>query len=345
MSEQDPYFKDKPQDTAIPPPLSSETFFTARDSLPASLPDSVEDDFAVDILPPAKNTHRGLKAWFFSLLAVLVVWLGYDWWQLMQQLLADNPLFAGFFAVLMVILLALSAQQLWLGWRSRRQMQRVDFLRDVAEQMRNEQSRGRAGDWLKQLSKLYAGSSHAASLETVTTQLPDYLHDGEVVQYVDEQFFSKLDQQAMQLIQRDSVHSAVLVAVSQLAIVDTLWVVWKTLKMVNQIHLHYGVRLGPVAQWRLNLRVCKVALLSYSTQAGLTLMAEKTSLGLSGKIAGSVAQGVGVGLYQARIGVSAMQQIRPVTFAEGTLPKNRFLSNIAKSCLAKLRSSQSAAAD
>ncbi|MEX0614430.1 MAG: TIGR01620 family protein [Methylophaga sp.] len=344
MTEQDPYFKDKPQETVKPPPLSSESFFTARDSLPASLPDSVEDDFASDMLPPAKTSHRGLKAWFFSLLAVLVVWLGYDWWQLMQQLMADNPLFAGVFAILGVILLALSAQQLWLGWRSRRQMRRVDFLRDAAEQMRHEQSRGRADDWLKQLDKLYRDSHHGPALNTVTMQLPDYLHDGEVVQQIDEQFFNKLDKQALQLIQRDSVHSAVMVAVSQLAIVDTLWVVWKTLKMVNQIHLHYGVKLGPVAQWRLNLRVCKVALLSYSTQAGLTLMAEKTSLGLSGKIAGSVAQGVGVGLYQARIGISAMQQIRPVPFAEGALPKNRFLSNIAKNCLAKLRG-QSAATD
>lgn len=345
MTEQDPYFKDKPQDTVKSTPLSSESFFTSRESLPVNLPDSIEDDFAIDIVQPTKTNPRGLKAWFFSLLAVLVVWLGYDWWQLMQQLLANNPLFAGVFAILVVILLALSAKQLWLGWRSRQQLRRVDFLRDAAEQMRHEQSRGRADDWLKQLEKLYADTQHATTLATITAQLPDYLHDGEVVQHIDEQFFSKLDQQALQLIQRDSVHSAVLVAVSQLAIVDTLWVIWKTLKMVNQIHLHYGVRLGPVAQWRLNLRVCKVALLSYSTQAGLTLMAEKTSLGLSGKIAGSVAQGVGVGIYQARIGISAMQQIRPVTFAEGALPKNRFLSNIAKSCLARLRSRQSAGID
>lgn len=342
MTEQDRYFQDRPKAATTEPDASPQAFFTARDSLPVSLPDSVEDGMTTAIAEPAAASQRGLKAWFFSLLAVLVVWLGYDWWQLMQQLLADNPLLAGIFALLLVVLLALTGQQLWLGWRSRRQMRRVDFLRDAAEQMRHEQSRGRAAGWLQDLDKLYANTPHAASLQQVTAQLPDYLHDGEVVQQIDEQFFSKLDQQALQLIQRDSVHSAVLVAVSQLAIVDTLWVVWKTLKMVNQIHLHYGVRLGTVAQWRLNLRVCKVALLSYSTQAGLTLMAEKTSLGLSGKIAGSVAQGVGVGLYQARIGISAMQQIRPVPFAEGALPKNRFLSNIAKNCLAKLRG-QSAA--
>lgn len=343
MSEQDPYFKSRPQNTETPVSLAPDAFFTARDNLSAhTLPDSVEDDFAVDIQLPETYGHRGLRAWFASLLAVLVVWLGYDWWLLMQELLAENLLFAGVFAILLAVLLALSGHQLWLGWRSRRQMRRVDLLRDVAQQMRHEQSRGRAADWLQQLDKLYAVSQHHATLTTAIEQLPDYLHDGEVVQQIDEQFFSKLDQQALQLIQRDSVHSSVLVAVSQLAIVDTLWVVWKTLKMVNQIHLLYGVRLGTLAQWRLNLRVCKVALLSYSTQAGLTLMAEKTSLGLSGKIAGSVAQGIGVGLYQARIGISAMQQIRPVPFAEGALPKNRFLSNIAKSCLSKLRGQSSA---
>lgn len=338
MSEHDPYFKDRPQ-PAEPTQTNSrpERFFTVRDNAPAALPDSVEADFAADIKLPENKGHSGLKAWFFSLLTVLVVWMGYDWWQLMQQLLTDNPLLAGIFGLLVLVLLALSCQQLWLSWRSRRQMQRVDKLRDIAQQMRHEQSRGRANDWLQQLDKLYANSQHAGALKTATAQLPDYLHDGEVVQHIDEQFFSQLDQRALQLIQRDSVNSAVLVAVSQLAIVDTLWVVWKTLKMVNQIHLHYGIRLGTLAQWRLNLRVCKVALLSYSTQAGLTLMAEKTSLGLSGKIAGSVAQGIGVGLYQARIGISAMQQIRPVPFAENALPKNRFLGNIAKNCLAKLR--------
>ncbi len=342
MSEQDPYFQDRPKPRKAATSVSPENFFTARDLPPQTLPDSVEDDFAADIALPDKQTPRGLKAWFFSLSAVLLVWLGYDWWRLMQQLMADNPPLAAVFSVLLVILLLLSGQQLWFAWRSRRQLKRVDYLRDAAEKMRHEQSRGRAADWLKQLDKAYSNTQHQSTLSTVTGQLPDYLHDGEVVEQIDEQFFSQLDQQALQLIQRDSVHSAVLVAVSQLAIVDTLWVIWKTLKMVNQIHLHYGVKLGPIAQWRLNLRVCKVAFLSYSTQAGLTLMAEKTSLGLSGKIAGSVAQGIGVGLYQARIGISAMQQIRPVPFAEGALPKNRFLSNIAKSCLSRIRG-QSAA--
>ena len=342
MSEQDPYFQDRPQPRKTATQQPPESFFTARDLPPASLPDSVEDSFAADITLPDKPSSRGLKAWFFSLTAVLLVWLGYDWWRLIQQLMTDNPSLAAIFAVLLAVLLLLSGQQLWVAWRSRRQLKRVDYLRDAAEKMRHEQSRGRAADWLKQLDKLYSDTQHQAALNTASTQLADYLHDGEVVEQIDEQFFNQLDQQALQLIQRDCVHSAVLVAVSQLAIVDTLWVVWKTLKMVNQIHLHYGVKLGTIAQWRLNLRVCKVAFLSYSTQAGLTLMAEKTSLGLSGKIAGSVAQGIGVGLYQARIGISAMQQIRPVPFAEGALPKNRFLSNIAKSCLSRLRG-QSAA--
>lgn len=342
MSEQDPYFQDRSQSRKTATQQPPESFFTARDLPPPNLPESVEDSFVADITLPDKPTPRGLKAWFFSLTAVLLVWLGYDWWQLMQQLITDNPPLAVLFSILLVILLLLSGQQLWIAWRSRRQLKRVDYLRDAAEKMRHEQSRGRAADWLQQLDKLYRDSHHGPALDTAAGQLPDYLHDGEVVQQIDEQFFHQLDQQTLQLIQRESVHSAVMVAVSQLAIVDTLWVVWKTLKMVNQIHLHYGVKLGPIAQWRLNLRVCKVALLSYSTQAGLTLMAEKTSLGLSGKIAGSVAQGIGVGLYQARIGISAMQQIRPVPFAEGALPKNRFLSNIAKSCLSRLRSQSTA---
>ncbi|MCX4188870.1 TIGR01620 family protein [Methylophaga sp. OBS3] len=339
MSEQDPYFKDKPKKSRSAKAVDPETFFTVRKDKhqELSLPASVSEDIDIDITLPTSKSRWGLKAWCYSFIAVLVVWMGYDWWQLMQELLTNNVWLAGIFALLVAILLVLTSQQLWLGWRSRRQLRRVNELQDFADQMRHEQSRGRQEAWLVELDKLYAKTPHHSLLQEAKQQLPDYLHDGEVVQHVDEHFFNKLDHQALALIQRDSVQSAMLVAVSQLAIVDTLWVVWKTLKMVNQIHLLYGVRLGTIAQWQLNLRVCKVALLSYSTQAGLTLMAEKTSLGLSGKIAGSVAQGVGVGLYQARIGFSAMQQIRPVPFNEGALPKNRFLSNIAKSCLSKLR--------
>ncbi|AFJ02229.1 putative membrane protein [Methylophaga frappieri] len=338
MTEKDPYFEARQTSQSRTSATAPADFFKPRAEQQIGLPESVDMDEDLFELPePVAGETSYFKAWTLSLASVFLVWIGYDLYQFMQQLIQQNPILAVGFGLLLLLLLTLSLHQIWISWRNRRQRKRIDKLRHQAETMRDDFSQRQAKPWLAELSTLYAGTQHAASIQRIQTTLPDYLHDSEVIDTVDQQFFQQLDKQAMRLIQQESVNSAVLVAVSQLAIIDTLLVVWKTLKMVNRINLIYGAKLGKLARWRMNLQICKVALVSYGTQAGLTLMAEKTSLGLSGKLVGSVAQGIGVGLYQARIGMSAMQQIRPIPFAENALPKNRFLANIAQSCLSRLR--------
>lgn len=344
MSEQQPFFEDlsiNQAKTTFEKTTPPEDFFTPSHQPESEhLPESVEADWAEEFevnLAPSTKTH-GLKWLIIGGVTLFILLLGFDIYQFINTLWQQSKVLGCAFAAVIATLILLILQQLWLFLKGSRRLKKINLLRDKAERMCHENSHGEAAVWLKQLENVYNDGPHQAVLTPVLQELPDYLNDAEVVGRVSEQFFSQLDRQAMQLIQRESVSSAVLIAVSQLAVMDSLLVVWKTLSMINKINQIYGIQLSRVGQLRLSLKICKAALLSYASQAGLAYMAEKTSVGLSGKIAGSIAQGVGVGIYQARLGVSAMQQIRPIAFADNALPKQQLFRTIAKLSLDKLRS-------
>lgn len=344
MSEHPSYFKDRSEDQPTMQTAQTDKtqdYFTPSQTPPSpDLPPSIEADWGEafeSTLTLTPKTH-GLKWLLIGGASLFGILLTFDIYQFVSTLWTQSKAMGAVLGGILFILIGLILQQLWVFFKGSRRLKKMTLLREKAEQMCRENSHGEANAWLKQLQEVFDEGPHYALLSPVLAELPDYLNDAEVVRHLSEQFFMQLDKQAMQQIQRDSVSSAVLIAVSQLAVMDSLLVVWKTLSMVNKINQIYGVQLSRIGQFRLSLKICKAALLTYASQAGLGYMAEKTSIGLSGKIAGSVAQGVGVGIYQARIGLNAMQQIRPVAFADNELPKQNLLTNIASSALSRLRS-------
>lgn len=344
MSEQSPYFKernDAQPETNAPQTGKPQDYFTPSNSPSSSdLPQSIEADWGEAFESTLTQTPKtpGLKWLIIGGVSLFGILLAFDMYQFVTTLWQQSKVMGTMLASVLIMLIGLILQQLWVFFKGNRRLKKMTLLRDKAEKMCRENSHGEADAWLKQLQLVYLEGPHYAMLSPVLAELPDYLNDAEVVRHLSEQFFMQLDKQAMQVIQRESVSSAVLIAVSQLAVMDSFLVVWKTLSMVNKINQIYGVQLSRLGQFRLSLKICKAALLSYASQAGLGYMAEKTSIGLGGKIAGSVAQGIGVGIYQARIGINAMQQIRPIAFADHELPKQRLLSNITSSALNRLRS-------
>lgn len=263
----------------------------------------------------------------------MLVWDVADFAQMLWQ---QNKALGAIFSAFAALLAGLVFQQLLVYRRNQKQLKQADAIREQAARLMHEQHIGHAKKWLHSLEQFYDDQPQADLLKPCIEKLPDYLNDSEVVSRISENFYQQLDRQAIHIIERTSISSAAMIAVSQLAVVDSLLVVWKTLKMINQINMIYGVRLNRLAQWRLNLRVCKVALGSYASQAGISFFSEQVGIGLGGKILGSVAQGFGVGLYQARIGIHAMQHIRPVAFTNDERPKLNMFANLLRRKLTKL---------
>lgn len=340
MTSTDDFFKSKPQqETAQTAPKTESFFKVLGENDEVDIPDSVEaapltgfdDDF---LIPPQRN--RGIKWLISTFFIVLLAMLAWDMADFSQVLWQQSRVLGISFTVLGVLLAGLIMQQLLVYRRNQKHLKQADLIREEASRLVHEQYIGNAKKWLHSLEKFYQNQPQAALLRPCIQGLPDYLNDGEVVGRISESFYMQLDRQALNIIEQTSISSAALIAVSQLAVVDSLLVVWKTLKMINQINILYGVRLNRLAQWRLNLRIAKIALASYASQAGISFFSEQVGIGLGGKVLGSVAQGFGVGLYQARVGISAMQHIRPIAFNNDERPKINMFANLLRRKLTKL---------
>ncbi len=113
-----------------------------------------------------------------------------------------------------------------------------------------------------------------------------------------------------------------------------LLVAWRNLRMLEQISRVYGVELGYWARIRLlKLVFVNMALAGASelvTDAGMDLL----SMNLAGKMSARLAQGVGVGLLTARLGLKAIALMRPLPWLGDEPPK---LSEFRRQLLRELR--------
>ena len=129
------------------------------------------------------------------------------------------------------------------------------------------------------------------------------------------------DNQARRLISQTAAQSAIMIAASPYALVDMGLVAWRSLRMINQIAKLYQVEPGYFGRIKL-LR----ALLVNMAVAGATEWIQESSIDwlsqdLAARLSGRVAQGVGIGLLTARLGIKTMSLCRPIPWLEGQAPK------------------------
>ncbi|MDG3088193.1 TIGR01620 family protein [Vibrio hannami] len=141
-------------------------------------------------------------------------------------------------------------------------------------------------------------------------------NDAELLEMYDAMVIKQQDTEAKKLVARLSSEAAVLVAVSPLAIADILLVAWRNFKLIDQLGEIYGVELG---YWS-RIKLFKLVLVNMAA-AGASELAVDTSMDLlsmdlAGKVSTRVAQGFGVGILTARLGIKAMSLLRPIPWKQ-----------------------------
>jgi len=170
-------------------------------------------------------------------------------------------------------------------------------------------------------------------------------HEGrDIALLLDHHLLAPRDREARRLISRMSGETAVMVAVSPLTLVDMALVAWRSLAMVDRLCRLYGLELGYAGRLRL-LR----AVLYQMAFAGATEMAgdagmEMLSMNLAGRLSTRAAQGLGVGLLSARLGLRTQRLTRPLPFPEQQAPRLGDLRRELWQQLRRLEQPDSAAA-
>ncbi|WP_413722804.1 YcjF family protein [Sodalis sp. RH24] len=122
-------------------------------------------------------------------------------------------------------------------------------------------------------------------------------------------------------ISRSAAESALMIAVSPLAIVDMGFIAWRNLRLINRVAALYGIEVGYFSRIRLFrlvlLNIAFAGVSEWVREVGLDWMSQD----LTARLSARVAQGMGAGLLTARLGIKAMELCRPLPWIEGDKPR------------------------
>ena len=117
-----------------------------------------------------------------------------------------------------------------------------------------------------------------------------------------------------------SQQTAVLVALSPLALLDVFLALWRNLRMIDEIGQIYGLRPSKLGRLKLYRQLFNSMVIASASEIMADYWSDFSSASLTNVLSTRLAQGMGVGLYTARIGIRAMALCRPVNFDKKTRP-------------------------
>ncbi|TCJ98670.1 putative membrane protein [Volucribacter psittacicida] len=160
-------------------------------------------------------------------------------------------------------------------------------------------------------------------------------HSAQEVSYLFSQnVLADLDRQAKKAISQSATEATLIVAISPLALVDMFFVAWRNLGLINKIAKIYGIELGYFSRIRLLRMVLVNIAFAGATELVQEMGMDWLSQDITAKLSARMAQGIGVGLLTARLGIKAMAFCRPMPFQSGEKPR---LSLVHKQLLTTLK--------
>ncbi|AUI65347.1 MULTISPECIES: YcjF family protein [Glaesserella] len=210
-------------------------------------------------------------------------------------------------------------------WRKLRWLRKHHYNQQVSQQLlleTTETSGQKATEFCQSVLKNLTQTPRVQqSAQRWQSQLDEAYNSKEVLYLFSENVLVPIDNQVKKLISKNAVENAVIVAVSPLALVDILMVAWRNIALVNQITKAYGMELGYISRLKLFRMVMTNMVFAGATEIASDVGLDFFSQNLTARLSVRAAQGIGVGLLTARLGIKAMEFCRPVTFQANERPK------------------------
>lgn len=302
MSLKSKVILDQPLNTNQSEPLRGSQTLNDDDFLEADAP---LEGPAVVLQP--KRRHRLWWTAVSLIITLLLVHSGISLWQTWQE---SQWLGAAWSVALLLLALA-AGGSLWRELVRVRQLERVSQQRLQAEQLLSTDGHGQAKGFCEQLAWA-SGLEHSDAFAKWQAGLTGDEQNNEVLSLYSRQVLATQDRQARARVLKWSGEAAVMVAASPLAAVDMLLVLWRNLKMIEDITQCYGIRLGALSRLRLLKSVLHHMLYVGVSEAAMDAGMDLLGLELAGRLSARAGQGVGAGLLTARLGLQTMDLCRPV---------------------------------
>ena len=157
--------------------------------------------------------------------------------------------------------------------------------------------------------------------------------DSEVLALFEHHVLAPIDKLAIQQVSKNASAASVMIAVSPFALLDMLIVLWRNIRMMNQVSEIYGLQLGYWGRIKLIRKVFHTMLYAGAAEILSDAGNYALSAGITGKLSTRIAQGMGAGVLTARIGLKAINESRPMPWISQNKPN---LTAISKQLLADL---------
>ncbi len=328
---------EKPREKAVPPPEGEpKTDARAPLALPAEEATVTEPDFAAvtteetggeagpALTRPVRWPVR-LLAWAASLLATLAVALALD--ALVRAAFARAD-WLGWLALGVVGLAALATLALMLReLAGLLRLRRMVKLHRLAEKALAAPEEGLVNALARRLRHLYRGRPDMRwALSRLEEHDTAVMSPEERLRLLELELMTPLDAQARRMILRAARDVAALTAIAPGAALDMIIVLLRNLRLLRQLAALYGGRPGFLGGWKLLRMVLAHLAVTGALALSDAFLPHVLGKGLAGRLSARFGEGVLNGVLTARIGLAALEQVRPMPFSAVERPGLRELA-------------------
>ena len=165
------------------------------------------------------------------------------------------------------------------------------------------------------LSTLFAARPDTAVGRQALADLKGEIIDGaDLIRVAEMEVLGPLDIRARAMVLDAAKRVSVVTAVSPRALVDLVYVVFESGRLIRRLSELYGGRPGTLGFFRLARRVLAHLAVTGAIAAGDDLVHQVVGQGLAARLSAKLGEGVVNGMMTARIGVAAMETTRPLPF-------------------------------
>jgi putative membrane protein len=223
----------------------------------------------------------------------------------------------GWLATAMAALAALSAtvivvRELW----GLARLASVEKLRRKAEDALARDDSKIALQVVEQLSSILASQPRvAAGRKLLAEQRGEVIDGRDLIRLAETEMLAPLDELARTLTLDAAKRVSIVTAVSPRALVDVAYVVFEAARLVKGISALYGGRPGTLGFLRLFRSVLAHLAVTGSIAVGDSFVQQIVGHGLAARLSAKLGEGVVNGMMTARIGLAAMDVVRPLPFS------------------------------
>ena len=183
-----------------------------------------------------------------------------------------------------------------------------------------------------ELSAFVAAKPQTAAGRRALADLRGEIIDGgNLVRLAETEILAPLDAEAKQLVLDAAKRVSLVTAVSPRALVDVAYVVFEAGRLIRRLSELYGGRPGTLGFFRLTRSVLAHLAVTGSIAVGDSFVQQIVGHGLAARLSAKLGEGVVNGMMTARIGIAAMETVRPLPFTALRRPgMGDFLSALSK---------------